>query len=138
MPFSLLPGRQSIVHHINLVAFGLILTLGASFPTIATNGYSPTGFGTTNKGMVGAGVAFPQDTLAAATNPAGMGIVGHRIDAGGALFSPSDRGFTANNDAISPLQIPPGEYTSENDLFLVPHFGWNKPLDDHSAVGISV
>ncbi|MES9848664.1 MAG: hydrocarbon degradation protein, partial [Candidatus Thiodiazotropha sp.] len=75
----------------------------------ATNGYSPTGFGTTNKGMAGTGVAFPQDTLAAATNPAGMVLLGHRTDLGMAFFSPSDRGFTANNDALSPMQIPAGE-----------------------------
>lgn len=138
MPVCQFSGRCSMLCRLNFMAIGLMLALGACFPAIATNGYSPTGFGTTNKGIAGAGVAFPQDTLAAATNPAGMGIVGHRMDAGAALFSPSDRGFTANNDALSPLQIPPGKYSSENDLFLVPHFGWNKPLDDHSTVGVSL
>ncbi len=39
-------------------------------------GTHPTGFGTINKGMVGAGVALPQDAMTAATNPAGMGLVG--------------------------------------------------------------
>jgi len=103
--------------------------------SFATNGYSPTGFGTINKGLAGAGVALPQDTLAAATNPAGMALVGHRWDAGAAIFSPSDRGFTANTDGGA---ITPGNYVSDNDLFLVPHLGWNRQLTDTSTVGISV
>ena len=36
----------------------------------ATNGYFTHGYGTTNKGMAGAGVALPQDALTVATNPA--------------------------------------------------------------------
>ena len=100
----------------------------------ATNGYSPTGFGTTNKGLAGAGVALPQDTLAGATNPAGMVLLGHRLDVGAALFNPN-RGFTANADGGA---IPPGEYESGNDWFLIPHFGWNRPLDENSSIGISI
>ena len=65
----------------------------------ATNGYSPTGFGVASKGLAGAGVAFPQDTLAGATNPAGMVFVGDRVDVGVALFGP-DRGFTADDNAV--------------------------------------
>lgn len=117
----------------------LLLACGLAPPVLATNGYSPTGFGTTNKGLAGAGVAFPQDTLAAATNPAGMALVGHRLDVGLALFNPN-RGFTANNDAMTPPfpSVPPGEYDSDNDLFYIPHFGWNRPLDEDSTVGVSV
>lgn len=137
MAVSFLLGRRSTVTHRLSRFIGLVLII-VSHTAHATNGYSPTGFGTTNKGMAGAGVAFPQDTIAAATNPAGMGLLGHRTDLGVALFSPSDRGFTANNDALSPMQIPAGKYTSENDIFLVPHVGWNRPLDEHSSIGISV
>lgn len=117
-------------------SFALVLMISGLHPAVhATNGYSPTGFGTSNKGMAGAGVALPQDTLAAATNPAGMALIGHRWDTGVALFSPSDRGYTADTNGAS---ITPGEYTSENDLFLIPHFGWNKPLSDSSSIGVSV
>ena len=111
-------------------AFASLLSAAAG----ATNGYSPTGFGTTNKGLAGAGVALPQDALAAATNPAGMVHLGHRLDVGAALFMPK-RSFTANSDGGA---IDPGTYDSNNDLFLVPHFGWNRPLDENSSVGISV
>jgi len=104
----------------------------------ATNGYSPTGFGTTNKGLAGAGVALPQDTLAGATNPAGMVQVGDRIDVGMALFAP-DRGFTADPNAAPtspPPSVPAGTYHSENDLFLIPHAGWNRKLDERSSIGV--
>ncbi len=101
----------------------------------ATNGYSPTGFGTTNKGLAGAGVALPQDTLAAATNPAGMVRLPARMDVGAALFIPN-RGFTA--DPNGPQMIQPGQYDSANDLFLVPHFGYNRPLDAVSSIGLSL
>ena len=120
---------------IGSLAAGLCL---AGFAAHATNGYSPTGFGTLNKGLAGAGVALPQDSLAAATNPAGMALVGHRIDGGIALFSPSNRGFTADNNASTAFQITPGEYTSKNDLFFIPHFGWNKPLSESSSLGVSI
>ncbi len=114
--------------------------LSATTCVHATNGYSPTGFGTTNKGLAGAGVALPQDAMAGATNPAGMVLVGDRIDLGFALFNPN-RGFTADDNAASPPpppSVPPGSYESESDLFLIPHFGWNKRLDDVSSIGILV
>jgi long-chain fatty acid transport protein len=122
-----------------ILATALVIALTVSTPSLATNGYSPTGFGTANKGLVGAGVALPQDTLAAATNPAGMALLGHRLDVGAALFNPN-HGFTANDDAQTPPfpSVPPGRYESQNDLFLVPHFGWNRPLDDKSSFGVSI
>ena len=103
---------------------------------LATNGYSPTGFGTANKGLAGAGVAFPQDALAGATNPAGMVHLGNRLDVGAALFAP-DRGFTADPNGGPPFPtIPAGSYNSDNDIFLIPHFGWNRKLDENSSIGV--
>jgi long-chain fatty acid transport protein len=116
---------------------GVAIALG-SVSAHATNGYSPTGFGTINKGIAGAGVALPQDSLAAATNPAGMALVGHRVDTGVAMFSPSDRGFTADSNNNPQQPINAGKYTSKNDLFYIPYFGWNKPLSDSSSIGVSV
>lgn len=121
------------------VANCLLLTLALfSTQAQATNGYSPIGFGTISKGMAGAGVAMPQDTISAATNPANMVLIGERADAGISWFSPSERGFTADNNGEAPYQIPPGSYSSENDYFLIPHGGWNKPLSDTSSIGISI
>jgi long-chain fatty acid transport protein len=59
----------------------------------ATNGYFMHGVSTKEKGLAGAGTAFSQDAMAAATNPAGMAFVGERFDIGAAIFSPSNRGY---------------------------------------------
>ena len=104
----------------------------------ATNGYSPTGFGAANKGIAGAGVALPQDALAGATNPAGMVHVGERLDVGLAVFNPH-WGFTADDNGAAnppPPSVPAGSYDSENDLFLIPHFGWNTKLTADSSIGV--
>lgn len=112
----------------------------------ATNGYFSHGFGTKNKGMAGAGVALPQDSLAAAVNPAGTAHVGDRIDAGVAIFSPP-REYTQKAStslaAGTPLPIGSnpdftGTVESHKDLFLVPHFGYTRQLDADSAVGIAL
>ncbi|MGB5776147.1 MAG: outer membrane protein transport protein [Sedimenticolaceae bacterium] len=121
-----------------------VALLGTMTVAQATNGYSPTGFGTANKGLGGAGVALPQDALAGATNPAGMLYVGNRLDLGAAIFAP-DRGFTADNNAGpppmapgDPSSVPPGTYYSRNDYFLIPHFGWNKQIEEVSSIGVLV
>ncbi len=54
----------------------------------ATNGYFKIGYGTKNRGLAGAGVAYAQDSLAPAANPAGLTSVGTRLDAGIELFNP--------------------------------------------------
>jgi long-chain fatty acid transport protein len=118
----------------------LALTLGLLMPSVvfATNGYFSHGFGTKSKGLAGAAVALPQDAMMAATNPAGMVLLGNRWDVGLAAFNPN-RGYTANDDAQpGSASIPAGEFESSNDFFFVPHFGINWMLDDVSSVGISL
>lgn len=128
----------------------LLLTLSIAAiatPAFATNGYFANGYGTRNKGMSGAGVALPQDSLAPATNPAGMAFVGARADLGVALFSPSPRSYTTRGSsgipegtvcgAACPFDIGPQSIESENDFFLVPHFGYNLAFGN-TAFGIAV
>jgi long-chain fatty acid transport protein len=112
----------------------------------ATNGYFAHGYGAKNKAMGGAGVALPQDSLAAAVNPAGTLHVGKRIDAGAALFSPP-REYTQKADSAvgggPPLPIGSnpdftGTVESGSDYFIVPHFGYTRPLGADSAFGIAV
>ena len=66
------------------------MTVAALAPTaaFATTGYFQHGYGIKAKGMGGVGIALPQDSLAAATNPAGMAFVGNRLDAGLDWFRP--------------------------------------------------
>ncbi len=99
---------------------------------LATNGYFSHGYGTKAKGIGGAGVAFPQDSLASATNPAGMVQVGDRLDAGGAYFAPNREYETTNGFVATPSQ------ESGSKSFLIPHFGYNMRLDPDSSVGVAV
>ncbi len=100
----------------------------------ATNGYFQHGYGMKAKSMAGVGIALPQDALAAATNPAGMVIVGNRIDFGADLFRPV---------RDSQLTLGPGpfgaEYSGNGDkMFLIPEFGYNRMLTPNSSIGVSV
>ena len=114
----------------------------------ATNGYFGHGYSTKEKGLAGAGTAYSQDALAAATNPAGMAFVGSRMDIGAALFSPSPRSYTVTGTPVAPgptapfgsfVNVTPGQKVeSDNDFFLIPHFAYNHQLNSDSTVGVSV
>jgi len=108
----------------------------------ATNGYWSHGYGPKSKSIAGACVAMAFGAMCAASNPASLAVVGNRKQFGAALFSPK-RGFTANDNAApqgqrGPSFIPPGSYESANDYFLIPHFAYNKMLDDSSSIGIAI
>lgn len=112
----------------------LLAALTAPGVAFATNGYFSHGYGMKAKGMAGAGIALPQDALAAATNPAGMVFVGSRLDVGLDLFRP-DRGaeITPANPAIG------GTYDGNGAKnFWVPEFGYNRMLNPNLSVGLSV
>ncbi|VAW55366.1 putative facilitator of salicylate uptake [hydrothermal vent metagenome] len=114
----------------------------------ATNGYFSHGYSTKEKGLAGAGTAFSQDALAAATNPAGMAFVGGRMDIGAALFSPSPRSYKVTGTPVPPgpaapfgsgINAVPGERVeSENDLFVIPYFGYNWQIASDKTVGVSI
>lgn len=118
----------------------------------ATNGYFSHGYGTKSKGLAGAGVAFSQDAMAAATNPAGMVWQGDRLDVGAAAFSPlrEFEGSDVPNLPPAPqlgpfggtpapgFPVEPGTTESDSNFFLIPHFAYNKALDEQSSVGVTV
>jgi len=100
----------------------------------ATNGYFSHGFGIKSKGMAGAGVALAQDSLAASTNPAGMVMVGDRVDLGVDLFRPTRGAEVAGN--VAGLN---GTYDGNNtSIFAIPEFGYNKMMDPNMSLGVSV
>lgn len=125
------------------LSLAVAMAAGLAVPglALATNGYFAHGYGTQTKGLAGAGVAFSQDSLAAATNPAGMVLVGERFDIGIAAFSPI-REYTASG--TSGPQPPPafnlanGTVESDNELFFIPHLGYNWMLDKNNSIGVSV
>ena len=107
----------------------------------ATNGYFAHGIGIKNRALAGAGVAFPQDAMASATNPAGMAFVGNRFDVGAVLFSP-DRNYSASTSLANGMggafTTGPASQESGDEFFLIPSFGINKMITERDAIGFSV
>ncbi|MCP5277971.1 MAG: outer membrane protein transport protein [Thiobacillus sp.] len=109
-----------------------LAALGFAGSAMATNGYFAHGYGMAAKGMGGAGIAYPQDALAAATNPAGMVHVGSRMDIGLDIFAP-DRGFTFAGGS------PDGNGSGAMESwFPIPEFGYNRMINKDMSVGVSV
>ena len=112
----------------------LIALVGLSGSAFATNGYFPHGYGMKAKGMGGVGIAYGQDAMAAAINPANMVLVGNRWDAGVDYFRPQ-REASITGNAFGPDAKYDGN-SSEN--YFVPEFGYNKMIANNMSLGVSV
>lgn len=84
--------------------------------------------------MAGAAVAYPQDSLVAATNPAGMVWLGNRVDGGMEWFR-ADQGSRISGNTLG---LNGDRDAREKTLFLVPEFGASYMLLPGHAIGISV
>ncbi|TCK17405.1 long-chain fatty acid transport protein [Thiogranum longum] len=111
----------------------------------ATNGYFKIGYGSKNRGMAGAGMAFGQDSLAAAVNPAALAGMGNRVDAGVELFSPSQResevdarGLLVGDLGNGIRQGMESREDSGATLFAVPNFGLSMDGGGNMTFGLSV
>ena len=114
----------------------IITGLAMSASASATTGYFQLGFGARSVGMAGATVSNPQDSLAASVNPAGMGMVGERVDAGLRFFSPGDRSASLKTSAFGATYDV--EDTSRRNLFFVPSLGYTSRINDRMTWGISM
>jgi len=112
----------------------ILLTLLSAPSGSATDGYFATGYGVKQQGAGGAGVACVDDSLAAATNPAGMFFAGDRIDFGASFFRPI-RGATISG-SLFPVN---GDYDgSGRKNFLIPELGYNRRVRSRFSLGVSV
>jgi len=114
--------------------------VGAAFallsaPAQATNGYFSHGYGIKSIGMGGAGIALPQDAIAAAINPAGMAMIGNRIDFGLNYFRPTRESQLVGSPVPFNGTVYEGNETSN---FFIPEFGYNQMLNSNMSVGVSV
>jgi long-chain fatty acid transport protein len=122
-----------MTHKIKLSLSLFLLFLSHS--AYANNGYFSIGYGAKMMGMAGAAIAFPQDTLAGAVNPAGMSQF-EGLDIGARLlYLPRDgefdcRGIGACDELVRD--------DSRRDSWLIPNFGWNTRLSDKSTLGVTV
>lgn len=112
---------------------GLYAAAGAH----ATNGYFAHSYGNKSQGMGGVGIALPQDALAAGINPAGMVLIGDRVDVGVTWFRPiresSLSGTAGGSGAFD------GTYeANDSKNFFIPEFGYNRLITPDLSLGVSV
>jgi long-chain fatty acid transport protein len=113
----------------------LPFTLLLATSVFATDGYFSTGYGVIQQGQGGAGIALPQDSLAAATNPAGMVLVGNRFDFGLTLFRPIRTASITGNG----FPGADGDYDgSRKKNFLIPELGFNHLFSPKLSLGVSM
>jgi len=111
------------------------LVLLSSQQAFATDGYFSQGYGVKSQGMGGVGIALPQDSLAAATNPAGMGLIGDRVDAGLTWFRPEREAALSG----TPGGFSDGTFKGNGrDNFAIPEVGFNKQITPEISLGVSV
>jgi long-chain fatty acid transport protein len=118
------------------------LVAGACFASSAqaTNGYFTHGTGTKNKGMVGGGIALPQDAIDTVNNPAAAVLVGNSMQIGAALFSPRRSYRTSEsvaNGQGGAFTIGPNDIDSDSEYFVIPHFSRSWQQTDTRAFAVS-
>ncbi|HYA37012.1 MAG TPA: outer membrane protein transport protein [Candidatus Methylomirabilis sp.] len=124
------------------VALALAVAAAVAAPgAFATNGYFTEGEGTVNRGMAGAGIAMPQDALAAAVNPAGLVKLGGRMDIALGVFRPDRKYEISGNDCsflYSGCTLNGSGNGNDDGNFWIPSFGYNMKLSSTDAFNISV
>jgi long-chain fatty acid transport protein len=107
------------------LAIALVVVVAYPASVFATNGYFLIGYGAKSRGMGGVGVAYAQDGLAAASNPAGMAdadVGTMRIDFGMELFNPP-RSVVHSSDTLNTPNVLVTNEESGSNEFLIPSFG---------------
>ncbi len=125
---------QRFHFNISPIAAGLVLTLGSA-NALATDGYFSTGYSVKSQGVGGASIAYPQDGLAAASNPAGTAWVDDQIEAGITLFTPN------RNTEITGSPVPGANGSYDGNAtknFLIPEFGYAQKISNTTSVGVAV
>ena len=115
---------------------GMVCATAAS----ATAGYFMLGYGAKSMGMAGAVVSNPQDAIAAASNPAGMALVGERVDAGLRFFSPireAQINTSAYGDLANPVTFDVQDESRRN-MFLIPNIGFTRAINNQLSWGFTI
>jgi len=124
------PNFAPSFRHLSLLAL-LLLPYAAQ----ATNGYFSSGYGVKAQGLAGAGIALPQDALAAATNPAGTALVGERADLGLTVFVPKRSADIVGNQVPGSSDASySGDATS---TFFIPDFAFTRRINAQTSWGLA-
>jgi len=128
-----------------LTSAAVAVALAAAPLANATTGYFKLGYGSKNRGMAGAGMAFGQDSLAPAINPATLAGMGNRVDGGVELFSPSQREGQVDATGMATPDFGNGgrqgfdsNETSGSNIFAIPNFGISIDMGNNMTFGLAV
>lgn len=103
----------------------------------ASNGLFALGYGARQVGIAGGGVAFPQDALIAAINPAGVVFVSEQMEIDIQYFSPS-REYTVSGTPGKFAPFPGAAVKSDSENFFIPSFALSHVLDNKSSLGFAM
>ena len=113
----------------------LIIFVLSTTSVYATNSYFFHRLWCQSMSMTGAGVAHPQDTLSAAQNPAGMHFIKPGIDVGGRFLGTTrEAALDCSGIGLCDTEV---RDRSNQEIFLVPNFGYKKKSTGDLAFGIS-
>lgn len=97
-------------------------------PSFAVDGAQLSSFGVTAGGMGGVSIALPQDSVSAANNPAGMGVIGNRFDFGLQGIEPQiDYDFGSSNNHLH-----------SGGVSAIPEGGFNLQINQRVTFGVSL
>lgn len=118
----------------SLLLAGIISTQSAS----ATDGYFSLAYGTQNKGMAGAGIAWYKNSLING-NPASLVKLGKQYQFGVNMFNPNrEYTVTGNPSGYPAFGLAPGTVESDSKVFFMPTFGANWLLNEKSSFSVAI
>lgn len=124
-----------------IMSVAVITACALPFSVNATNGYFLPGYGAKSIGMGGAGVAYAQDAISAAANPAGISRMGFRVDVSAGIFNP------VRSASVGDAVGQPGGHSvfgfnegaeSSNKFYLIPSAGFTMDFDDRLTIGVAM
>jgi long-chain fatty acid transport protein len=139
LPDFIQKDRDMISNKVYALSTVILLACLVTSAVNATDGYFENAYGTRSKGLAGADVAFSQDAIAAALNPAGLAYVGDRLDIEGELFGPLRQYSVSGTQAPPPaFSLASGTVKSTKNYFVIPTLGWSHKLDDQQTIGLAL
>lgn len=118
---------------IKITSVAIAALLATPSSGLATAGYFQTGYGQKVIAMGGASDGEATGAMGGANNPASISFSGESFSIGGTYFNPSRSASRTGN-----LYGLNGASTSKDNNFLIPEMGFNAPLNERLAFGITV
>ncbi|MGZ2370007.1 OmpP1/FadL family transporter [Ancylomarina sp. YFZ004] len=127
--------RSKLLVSASLILAGLMTSQTAS----ATDGYFSLAYGTQNKGMAGAGIAWYKNSLING-NPASLVKLGNQYQFGVNMFNPNREYTVTGNPSGMPntFGLAPGTVESDSKVFFMPTFGANWLLNEKSSFSVAL